>query len=349
MTLSKLTKKERIVFSSLTKYPNLTDREISEKIGIKRSTVTSIKNRLKAEGYYKTVVIPNLPAIGCKIIGFMHTRFTPTAPREARKASPAFEATVNHPELVFARSTDTEFVGIYCGKDLYSIKKVQDFLILDYESRDFVEEVNRIYYPIEMAEINSFFNYVPLLQKLFGTEPDKFKQIWKKTEEVDLNSTEKIVLNAVVKWPELNNLDLAKKINKTRSTVSKTKKDLVKRGLITVAHIPLMTKLGCELLVYIHVKFNPKCPISIRREGVDLSLVEALPIIDVTGDIESGALWVFENYTKYMEIYNKIIGYFKEKNYLAEKPFTLVFPIEKLKWRKMDFSNLTEKLLFEKQ
>ena len=50
--LFELSQNEARVLHSLVKWPNLTDQAIHSEIGMKKSTFSSIKTRLKENGYY---------------------------------------------------------------------------------------------------------------------------------------------------------------------------------------------------------------------------------------------------------------------------------------------------------
>ena len=65
-----LTKKEKLVFYSITKYPLWNDRQILEKTDVPISTISSIRKRLKREGYYKEIIIPNFSSLGFSSLSF---------------------------------------------------------------------------------------------------------------------------------------------------------------------------------------------------------------------------------------------------------------------------------------
>jgi DNA-binding MarR family transcriptional regulator len=346
MSLASLTEKEKLVFYNIVKSPEMTDIEISKATEIKRSTVTAIRNRLKSERLYHTFVIPNLAALGCKVIGVMYGKYKNT--RAERSTAKTFKEKTLHPELVFSNSTDGETIGIYFAKDLADIRKTMDTFIIDYEAHDFLEKVDTVYYPIEMCKIKSFFNYTPLLSKLFKIkEASEFPEPWVENK-VNLTNAEKSIFYNIVKYPEANTIEVSKKTGKTRSTVSRVKKKLEKEGLIKTINIPALGKLGCELMVFFHAKFSPKAIMSERQDGINLTLKEATPMFKISGDIESVGILIPRNYTEYTEIYNNIISYYKEKGYINKKPEIILFSIDKIKLWKLEFAPLVEKLLFGK-
>src|SRR3989338_7812663 len=126
----------------LVKYPEMNDGDLADKISIKRPTINSIRNRLHREKFFYPIILPNLPALGCRLFGILYGKYNPLAPRKERMKAETFESKLKHPELVYGRSTDTEFIGIYIAKNLADIRRVQDSFILDYEAHGFIEEVH---------------------------------------------------------------------------------------------------------------------------------------------------------------------------------------------------------------
>ncbi|MHA2172999.1 MAG: hypothetical protein ACXAB7_24345, partial [Candidatus Kariarchaeaceae archaeon] len=78
-TETDLSQNEARVLHSLVKWPNLTDQAIHSQIGMKKSTFSSIKTRLKDHNYYKRFFVPNFPLVGFEMLMVMHgqlNRFT---------------------------------------------------------------------------------------------------------------------------------------------------------------------------------------------------------------------------------------------------------------------------------
>ncbi len=349
MSLTQLTRKEKLVFYNLVKNPDFNDSQISTEITVKRSTVTAIRNRLKKEGYYSTIVVPNLPALGARMLAIYYGKYNPLTPIEERMKSATYGEDIKHPELVFARSTDTEFIKIYVAENLVDIRFVRDKIFIDYEARNFIEDIHSIYYPFELCWISSLFNFVPLMGKLIGIEPeekDYNNYIFNGIRKVELTNAEKVVLDAVVKNPEANTMELSKITGKTRSTVSRIRADLSDRKLIQTLCLPALEKLGCELMAFIHTKFNPKSSMETRKDEMKFVSKAASHLFKVSGNIESAGILIPRNYTEYIALYNELISLYREKGYISENPYSLILPVGKTKNKKLDFSGLTNKLLF---
>lgn len=351
MSLNQLTKKEKVVFYNLVKHPNFNDGQVSKLIDVKRSTVTAIRNRLKREGFYSTIVIPNLQALGCRILGIYYGKYNPLTPMEERMKVDTYGEDAKHPELIFARSTDTEFVKIYVSEHLVDIRSIRDKIFIDYEAHNFIEDIHSVYYPFELCSISSVFNFVPLMGRLVGIEPEETDYdnfIFKGSKKTELTNAEKAVLDAVVANPDANIVELSKLTGKTRSTVSKIKAELAERKLMQNIQLPTLEKLGCELMVVLHTKFNPKSSMETRKEDMGLIKKTAGHIFKVSGNIESVGILIPKNYTEYIALYNEMISLYREKGYISENPYPLLFPVEKIRNKKLDFSGVTHKMLFEK-
>ncbi len=79
-----LTKNEQTVLWGLTKYPEVNDSDLSCKLGVKLSTLTSIKRRLFEEGYYRYITIPQVNKLGCELLAVIYSQFNPVIPLEER-------------------------------------------------------------------------------------------------------------------------------------------------------------------------------------------------------------------------------------------------------------------------
>ena len=73
-----LSDNEKKTLLGLVKFPTLNDRQLSEKIEIKMSTVTAIKNRLKDLGYFVSVRVPKLQNMGAEMLTIAHAHTDPT-------------------------------------------------------------------------------------------------------------------------------------------------------------------------------------------------------------------------------------------------------------------------------
>ena len=79
-----LTKNVKLMLYGLVKHPQLTDKQLSEKLDLKHSTVTSIRHRLRENEYFRKLMIPRLQNMGCQMLVATYTNFSPLIPLEER-------------------------------------------------------------------------------------------------------------------------------------------------------------------------------------------------------------------------------------------------------------------------
>ena len=79
-----LTKNEQKVLFGLVTYPEYTDSNLSQKIDVKLSTLTSIKRRLIEQDAFKQIRIPLLNKLNSEILAVIHSEFNPIIPLHER-------------------------------------------------------------------------------------------------------------------------------------------------------------------------------------------------------------------------------------------------------------------------
>ena len=95
----KITPTEKVILYALTKYPTMTDNQVSEFINAHRSRITQVRNKLIKSGELSTVNIPDINRLGYTETTLTHIRFTPEKDPEKIKA--IIEAAQNHLKTIF--------------------------------------------------------------------------------------------------------------------------------------------------------------------------------------------------------------------------------------------------------
>lgn len=67
-----LTKNEKIIYSELISYPEANDKELEERLGISRHTISNARKKFKENNLIKKINIPNLSKLGYTILVFSH-------------------------------------------------------------------------------------------------------------------------------------------------------------------------------------------------------------------------------------------------------------------------------------
>ena len=159
----------------------------------------------------------------------------------------------------------------------------------------------------------------------------------------NLTKNEKKVLHGLVKYPELKEGELASLMNVKLSTLTSIKRRLQQQGLFRTAIVPMVNRLGCELMVATHTNFNPVIPLEERIKTTKKTIEIFDEIFFSVGEQEKGfSLSVAKRYTdigKIDEIRTETFGNvgLLEREYPQEAIFP--FEISRIQ-RFFDFSRL---------
>jgi DNA-binding MarR family transcriptional regulator len=318
----KLTEKEKLVFFGLVRWPQYSDGELAEKLGLGRSTVTSIRNRLEGEKLYSEVNVPDLEKIGCEVFTALYGEFRPTAMyrKHAKDLENEFAS------MFFMMSMGPHKVSFGAGKNFTDMGRH----IEDYHDRHqkvgFSSEKKhtQVMLPLKLSRIHRFFDYAPLLKEYFGLsvpeEPEN-----RVLRKITLSGSEKEVLAALVRFPQASDGELAAATGLSRQTVGAIEKKLFDEGVVRKVRVPDVGKLGFELLAFTHLHMNPRKGMDERSEGIQRMMGSSANVLKVSGNLEGVTLSVFRDYTEYLRGHGKVLDYYKEKGLLVEEPTIKLF------------------------
>ena len=70
---AKLSKNEKVILWGLVRYPMLNDRQLSDKIRVRMSTLNAIKNKMKRMGLIYDRIVPNVEIMDYEILSVTWT------------------------------------------------------------------------------------------------------------------------------------------------------------------------------------------------------------------------------------------------------------------------------------
>jgi len=328
----KLTGKDKLVLYGLTQYPEMNDTSLSKKLGIPRTTVTGIKNKLRKREFYRRINIPDLAALGCELLSVSYLKFNPLGLVEERKKY--IEKIFEQPELIYAQSTDTEEILVHVSKSYTDFKMDMDSISRMYRGNNYVESIDTYQFPFRLSRIPRFLDFAPLLHNLFDLKIGyKVREGSFGDKIYEPTNTEKLVLYALTRFPESSDTEIAERVSLSRARVSQIKGKLLDRGLIQSSIVPDLKKVGCELLAVEHVEIKKKVEMEIDPRVIFMAL----------GDVEGIKISALEDYTEYRMIYERRARSYRKNLNMKEKTFLI--PTENIKMSKLDFAPLVKKIL----
>jgi DNA-binding MarR family transcriptional regulator len=353
MIHGRLNKNEKLVLYGLVKFPLYNDRELSEKIKLKMTTVTAIKNRLKKNGYYYTVRIPVLQNLGCELMMASIMHYNPLKSDRERIKAHNEVLGENVPEIIFSVTEADQGFCLGIAKNFTEVYSAIENLERNYRENEIIEssKPNYYFFPFEYSKIFNFFDYAPIIKHTFNVslkgDSDSFAaKEMPKTDITKLSNVEKRVLYGLIKYPDIPDSKIAETIDVTRQVVSKLKKSFESDGIIKTLKIPNLKKLGFEIMAVSHYGHNPKIPLEKRGKGIKQVLEDFPQIFMISGNLESLMINICRDFTEFQDLKNKAYGHYKKQEYLIEEPVIMIFSIPNLKTIvEHDYAALLAKIL----
>lgn len=348
MAKRELLDSEKKVLYGLVKFAGCTDQMLSKKLGMKVPTITAIRMKLKKKGYFSTKIIPNLQYLGAEMLTISYVVFSshPSLENKLKEG----RRIMNREEFVYSISEANQDFFIQIAKRYTDSRRNTEDIESAYKGISyFVNNIVTVNFPFELCEIPYYFDYSPLLEKAFGfstISDDKVEPLTQLSRTVNLSNKEKTVLFGLIKYPGLNDIELADKINASRMTIGKTRKKLLSQDLIRTINIPNLELIGFDLIVVTHGRFNMGL-----TEGLKFYVSELLKrigpgIFTAFGKNEIVMINVFKDFQEFKTATSAFTQLYKEHEVFSEPPKRLLFSLNNMITTKNhDYSPFVSKVL----
>ena len=333
MSKANLSANETRTLLGLVKYPTLNDRQLSERIGIKMSTVTAIKNRLKDLGYFITVRVPNLQNLGAEIMSITYAHTDPAIPEETQVdvGRMLFE---DFDELFYIGAGPRYRFSLSMHRNYSSACRVIDGVFDLYSRNGFLipGEHHVVHFPFDQTKIYNFFDYSSLLERALGIQlpaREADHQIhdgeFGIVRSAKVSRIERKVLRGLVQNPDLLDSNISKRIDVTRQSVTKMRKRFEDLDLFHALRIPNLTMLDFEVLALVHTRYRPTSTVK-ERAGPLKTIYGRLPILfKAETDKEGIDLVATRNYEEFDEYMNLKVSHLRGEGVIDHDPRVLIF------------------------
>ena len=345
-----LTEKEKLVLHAIIKNPLGTDLLLAEAVGLKPTTFTAIRRRLKKDGYYSVIRIPSVRELGGEVFAATYCNYKASVPLNIRLITGRRLVEI-HGEVFWAGSEYSQAISFQFARNFTEAKKNVVEMEQLYMAQGFLSDggITFLAFPFELAEFPYFFDYEPLLRQSFGIaglgEPSGFPR---GSACPKLTATGKKVYRGLIENPELNDREVASRIGVSQRTVAKLRKDFEVGGLFKTIAVPDLQKLGFKMLALDHAKLNFRIPAHERREILK-ALVDIKPpiLLAIDGD-DVVALTAYEDFSIYRRSINSFSEVYKRDDIFIGEPKRMLFSLPEMEMLKAHvYGPCVEKLLGE--
>ena len=338
-----LSHNEKTVLYHLVRYPSFSDQEIYERIDMKQSTYSTIKKKLREDNYYHDTYDPILQHLGCELLAVWYVTLNRKTRTEDR-LSLTRDSLLTASDIFCMVSESNQAVIISISKNIAEHVKVSDRIIQLYEKHDFLEEIHYVLFPFDVSAVFSFFDFAPLLNRIFQIEPIDVcigdvdinsERVRCNVKNIQMNELEKRVYLSLIKHPELSDSAISEKAGCSRQVFARIKHRFIEEKLIKKRRVVNMEKLGFKILSMVHSKYNPLKPLSERQKCVQNTMTSQTPIFSIARYPESIMLVAFRDFEEYKQLHNEYVSFCAERHILVGNPLSLNLSIPRLheiKW-----------------
>ena len=350
MINNSLTKNEKLVLHGLVRYPLSNNRELSETIDLKQSTVTAIHRKLKNKGYIRTVRIPLLQNLGCEMLAVTYSVFSSSMPLKTRLRI-SKDIADKYDEIFWAVSETTQGISLQLSRNYTDVKENKEELEKVYCKQNVTRgpTITLLLFPFRLASIANFFDFSLFLEQIFELKVNYRKKtsVYKTKHKVThLNDTEKLIYHTLIKHPDLPDKELADVIDISRHSIARARKKFEDDALIRTIRVVDLKKLGFEILVLNHFVFNMKISPEKKEKGIEALIKNKQPIFMVMGEIDGVSLVPYKSFEDFRECSGKIADINKRYGLFSKDTTSLLFSTTTMVYiNNHDYAPIVKKVL----
>jgi DNA-binding MarR family transcriptional regulator len=335
---------EKQVLRGLVEHPTLNDRELSERIGVKPSTTTAIRRRLRERDVFRTVRIPMGHKLGYEILAVAYGKLKPSLEEKHKKAFRDWVKDI--PYVFLSLASSDSILNLAYLKNYSMFREYADAITDMFKHSDLVDHETwvAVIFSMDACKLFRFFDYAPAVRHAFGIEEKAKVDI--KFQELScerLSKKERSVLLGLTKYPESSDKAVAEKIGASRQAVSSMKKRFEEIGVMKTVRIVDLEQIGYGILGVAHSVFTPHATVKVRQEGIKL-VQETIPsILNIGSNPENILVAPAKDYDEYHMMKKGALELYSRKGFLRSEPRMTLFPFSDMtNVKDFDFSGFME-------
>jgi DNA-binding Lrp family transcriptional regulator len=348
----KLSKNEKMILWGLVRFPMMNDRELSDRISIRMSTLNAIKNKMKRSGIIYDRIVPNIEVMDYELlaVSWMPLSHPIRDPKEQRFLLDLFSGYPNaYSVMVFS---DTLFsLSLYKSYTQFRVAEQGVKAALRDRAMLSIEEPHSTLYPLSVSRLNKNFDYTSVLERAFdidptddapGTDPDSLESA--RNKFFHLTNKERTILKGILKAPDMPDNKVASLLDTTRQAVARHKKELLDLGVIKKTRVINYGGLGFNILCMVEAHYDRETEAS--NEYPDTRPLHLPSFFSIYGMNETVSLSLFQDFKDFSrsrESYTELMkGHYRIR---GEPIISLFSPSDTFTIKHQDYLPLVERFL----
>jgi len=327
----KLNLNEKKVTYGLVRYPDASDLELSRLIGVRRPTITKIRNKVFKLGLVETCYVPNFQALGMEMLVFWQGRFNASVlPGDWE------DENKGRPYIVISARSIMEGLGMSTFKNFTRYREHSDNEISSLMKSGVLKSYNDYtvyFYPFETSQIDAYFDYAPILKTLMGldNEDSQDEAEYPPRSTPQLSDKEKAILVSMVENPGLSDSKMSSLLGISRPTMSEKRNTFVQQGLIRKRNLPHIQLIGMEIIALFHFKFNPVISDDQKKHVITEMLDKYRPFIQVSDKLDCTGMFLVKMFDDYKRLNDEHLFRMVDEGLILDKVQLVVIPVNNVK------------------
>ncbi len=336
------------VLCGITKYPNKTLKEISEKLNMNYWAVYKTVGKFKKEGLIKEINIPNIRLLNYEILVAGYGSLTKKKLQELQKIK---KSNILRKDSKIFYGIAESYRGFVLGvaKNYTEIKETLAKIEGVIRIRDALNEnqIALVMLPLSMSNIPILFDYSGIVCKDVAEEKGFVLSKEMKKPDKELTKREKLAMYEIVNNPGISMQELAGRIKATVQTTSKIRKKLYKEGWVIKRYIPNLINLGYEVLVFAHWHANPKKIEEVEKiKDVNMDIDLSSIVFLAYDSLEGIAIAPFKSLKESRDIISFFENFGERTGVLEEEPKIQFLSLqESIKFKNHDYRAIVKDIL----
>ena len=346
-----LTNNEWRILAGLVHHPTLTDGEVAGRIGVNRSTVAAARRRFLRDDLLRAVNLPALASLGCELmcVSFDSSSSMALSDETLRR----IDGTVCQGEMVHYYLEPNQSMVVQFSRDYTRAKRNIEMIEEFYRDNGNLHRgFTNCIFPLDLTNVIDYFDFKSVLEdrtgSLHGRVPGTTSPYFLEREMEPMTPVDRKVLMALVEHPALSDMELSRRISVSRISIGQKRRRFEREGLIRPIRYPNLKRLGMEVLVLMHGKFNHKLSNGLKYYIPELLDTVGPVIFAAQGKDEVVTLSVFDSFTSYRRSHNEFVTKYREHELFSEPPQKVLFSIRELREvRSHSYRGLLENLFLK--
>jgi DNA-binding MarR family transcriptional regulator len=326
-----LTPREKATLFGMVRFPSYNDRELSEALNARMSTVTSIRARLMERGLFSRAMVPSLRALGAGVLSICYGGVSCGHLVDIKQALDRGLSRLDGYDSFYALVGSLSWLEMGAFRNYTEAQRMGEGMwrrFCDLSGGMPGQPCARSHYPMELVQFHNYFDHAPLVARLLAARGDPvLPRRVPPAVARRLSPVERLVLYGMVKRPGASDKEIAGGLGVSRQAVARVRRLLVKEGRLMPVVIPNLRMLGFELLAFFHFRLDA-CKAPEAQEGAVRQILEGIPhIFAMSAGPEVLVLGAYSSQSGFEKGSIRLIRGLEGACLLDGSPVVLTFPV----------------------